>query len=146
MDEKDQPTEAATLALFDATIKWEHAAIRALYLLNGGALVAVLTFAGNVFGGEGTKLASAMVLPIRVWVVGLALAAIASMAAFFSQQAFYKREGRRWARRIPEAEQLGEQGVLIRRVAYFCAAASLISFIIGGWLASAAFEIDVSVK
>ena len=146
MDEKDQPTGAATLALFDATIKWEHAAIRALYLLNGGALVAVLTFAGNVFGGEASKLAAAMVWPMRIWVGGLALAAIASMAAFFSQQAFYKREGRRWAERIPEANQLGKQGVLIRRVAYFCAAASLISFIIGGWWASTALGIDLLVK
>ena len=135
MEEREKPTEAATLSLLEATIKWEHAATRALFLLNGGALVAVITFAGNT-----PELSAAMVLPLRIWMIGLASAAVTSIAAYFSQLAFYKRQGRRLDERYDEAKTWAKRGQKIRQIAYLFGAVSLLCFIIGAWTASSGLE------
>jgi len=135
MEEREKPTEAATLALMQATIKWEHAAIRALFVLNGGALLAVLTFAGNA-----PELSAAMVLPVRIWVVGLASAAVTTIAAYFSQLAFHKRQGRLLDNKQQEAQTWGKRGIDIRKIAYLFGAVSLLCFISGAWTASSGLE------
>ncbi len=77
--------------LRQATINFEHAALKPLYLLNGGGLIAFLTFLGtgaatNLEGGWTT---AAMV----IWLIGLVLAGFATAFGYQSQFEFYKAHG-----------------------------------------------------
>jgi hypothetical protein len=70
---------------------FEHAALRPLFLLNGGALVAYLT----LFGALGKDEFEFLFLALAVggWVFGLCLATLAAFFAALSQFAFRKHRG-----------------------------------------------------
>lgn len=127
---EDEPSDAER-DLFEATVKFEHASLRPLYLLNGGAAVAVLAFSGGA-----PQFAAIMVTPIKFWVIGLVFAAFATFAGYFSQLKFYKRLGRRRVGKEDEAIQFGKDGANIRRFAYFFGIVSLLLFCIGAWTAA----------
>lgn len=144
MGNRAAPSREAALMLLDAVVKWEHAAIRALFILNGGALVAALAFAGNSASKGSAHLTAALVLPMRLWIIGVTLAALVAITAYFSQQAFYKREGRRLEGKDEEADAEGKRGVDIRNLAFACGLGSIISFVVGAWMASTVFGADFS--
>jgi hypothetical protein len=61
--------------LTQATIAFEHAAIRPLYLLNGGAVIAALTYAGNIGKLGGSRLDFGFLIgALMAWSAGLVAA------------------------------------------------------------------------
>lgn len=111
-----------------ATAAFEHAAIKPLYFLNGGALVAVLAFTGKCPG---------MALGIRYamfcWLIGLIFATLTTFAGYFSQLSFYK------AYNVNENGQTvydtgwTNWGYVARWVAYAFGLLGLIAFGWGTW-------------
>jgi hypothetical protein len=71
-----------------ATAAFEHAVLKPLFLLNGGALIATLTLYGALRGDRFNFLA--LLLAILGWVVGLCMAAASAFFAAYSQFAFRK--------------------------------------------------------
>lgn len=71
---------------FDATIKYSEAAIRGLFLLNGGACLALLTFIGSLANKEqiiGADLDFSRALIL--FAIGALLAVLVSAASYISQ-------------------------------------------------------------
>ena len=71
-----------------AAAAFEHAALKPLFLLNGGALIATLTLYGALKGDRFNFVA--LVLALVGWVVGLCMAAASAFFAAYSQFAFRK--------------------------------------------------------
>ena len=130
-DKSDQLSERRDRPeLFEATVRFEHAALRPLYLLNGGAAVAAIAFVGKT-----PAFAAGVAGPMKLWIVGLMFATGATIAGYFSQLLFFKRGGRLDEGRTAEAQDLGKKGVWIRRLAYVFGLGSLPCFGIGAWIA-----------
>ena len=105
---------------------FEHAAIRPLYLLNGGALIAVLAFAGNSPG-----IAPQVVDAMLFWVAGLALATLTTFAGYFSQHSFYKAyQGLENGKRIYNVVWT-DRGFGTRYAAFVFGFLSLVQFVLG---------------
>lgn len=79
-----------------ATAAFEHATLRPLFLLNGGALVTYLALYGalNRPGGAAALDTKFAAVAIGCWVVGLLLAMICAFRASQSQYAYRKLRGR----------------------------------------------------
>ena len=88
---EDEAWVQARIELFRAVVAHEHAALRPLFLLNGGAAVAALAFIGQVWPSDVSGLIVAMV----IWSVGLFAAGLAAGLAYVSQNAFYRESGHR---------------------------------------------------
>lgn len=121
--------------LFEATIAFEHASLRPLYLLNGGAVVAVLAFAGGA-----PQYAEAMVRPIVWWVVGLVFAALTTFAGYSSQLQFYKRQRREDNEDQDGVRRHGRLGKYFRLGAYCAGGTSLVCFCVGALIAAYALS------
>ena len=78
--------------LRQATINFEHAALRVLFLLNGGGLIAFLTFLGTG-AGKGLENKWTTTASLIVWLIGLVLAGFATGFGYKSQFKFYKAHG-----------------------------------------------------
>ena len=117
--------------LLDATVAFEHAALRPPYILNGGAAVYVLAFAAQLE----LKIVGDLVWPLALWVAGLVLASGATGAGYVSQFQFLKEERRKAEGETAKAEGHGKRGVWSRRVAYCCAGASIFVFAVGAGIA-----------
>ena len=77
--------------LRQAAMNFEHVALRPLYLLNGGGLVAFLTFLGT---GSTPDIDKGWVTGSLVaWLIGLVLAGFTTIFAYRSQFHFYKAHG-----------------------------------------------------
>ena len=94
MEPEVQDKDAARLEMFRAVAALEHAALRPLLLLNGGAAVALLAFLGSIWSAsKGTEFAKAKVLTtaaavagsMNYFIWGLAFAVLAYFAAYMSQ-------------------------------------------------------------
>lgn len=116
--------------LFEATVRFEHAAIKPLYLLNGGAIVAAIAFLGNA-----PEYATGVVSPLKLWIAGLVLATATTGAGYFSQFYFFKSDGQDAKGNTKLAGRWGKAGVVIRRFAYLFGAASIACFAFGAWRA-----------
>ena len=147
MNEERSEVEHRQL-LFEAVSRFEHAAIRPLYLLNGGAAVAAIAFLG-----KNTDAATAIVTPMKWWIAGLLFAAAVTACGYFSQFMFYKAHGRHMKGTAIDAidtseralrvrvlayifgTDTGERAQRVRVLAYIFGAVSLISFAVGSVLA-----------
>lgn len=98
-----------------------------MFLINGGAAVAVLAFVGHLATASGSKDAiKAFALPLGCFVFGLLLVTIASGITYLAQRAYAtQRKGRRIGNRL--------NGLII----VFCAL-SVVAFTVGSWFAYAA--------
>jgi hypothetical protein len=113
--DKDKPRterEARHLELFRATAAFEHATLRVPYLLNGGALVATLTFLGNIASKSGAEQPArgGVIIALLFWTFGLFLAGVATHYGYLSQHNFLKAYRRKseWLddrRRYPDSEK-----------------------------------------
>ncbi|MEX2650494.1 MAG: hypothetical protein WD673_15920 [Alphaproteobacteria bacterium] len=120
--------------LFHATVEWERQAPRPLFILNGGAALAALTFVGN----SRCPVAEAVTDAMLAWLLGLLLAAIVVGAGYRSQSAFlsaHRRQHRAETQtpRARSAKGWGRIGVASRIVGYVCWCLSLGSFGWGAW-------------
>lgn len=125
---------AARLEMFKATVAFEHAAIRPLFLLNGGAALATLTFLGSIWQPGGTEAVIQRAgTPLGGFSAGLILAALTAFLGYLSQQRFYQSGG------VPERMEgttpakLVQSGHRYRLLAYLCAGLSLACFVAGLW-------------
>src|SRR4051812_48317463 len=75
---------------FNAAIGYALAAIRGLLLINGGAVVALLSFLANVWSKDAAirAVAHALKLPLQLFLMGLAAAVACPCAAYLSQGLF----------------------------------------------------------
>ena len=78
--------------LRQATINFEHAALRVLFLLNGGALIAFLAFLGTDTAKELTSKGTTD-FALAAWLAGLILGGFAALFGYRSQFQFYKAHG-----------------------------------------------------
>ncbi len=89
--EKYKAREARHLELIRATVAFEHAALRPTFLLNGGALIAVLTFLGHAWTRDGSWVAInkvSMIWAIISWALGVFTAGAATFFGYTSQHEF----------------------------------------------------------
>jgi hypothetical protein len=115
------------LELFRSVIQSGHAALKSLFLLNGGAAVAVLALVGHlstspIAAGQVNKFAC----PLAWFTVGLVLAATASCFTYLVQTAFAARQKRR--------------GRLLNYLTMSLSGGSIIAFIVGGATAYLAIQ------
>ena len=81
--------EAHHVELIRATAAFEHAVLRVAFLLNGGALIATMTFLGNVWPKEHFARGS-IVTALLIWILGLVMAGFATHYGYLSQHNFLK--------------------------------------------------------
>lgn len=137
--------------LFDATAAFEHAMLKPLFLLNGGAAVVFLAFIGQVWpqlvstDQLDPNVLSGLTTPLAIWSAGLAFGAIAVFAGYYSQQSFseqfggerreekFRREGNDTlaSTHAKTAKFWGTIGTWTRRVGYLFILASLAAFVVG---------------
>lgn len=135
------------LADANERLRYQHefsqAAFKALLLVNGGAIVATLTYAGNVMKGAG---AATLKTAIALYALGLVATLFAHLAAYFSQgqildhtwdQAF-RHLGVESSRPTPKA---GATGTALIWAAVICATLALLAFVGGSWSAIEALSI-----
>jgi len=77
--------------LRQATMNFEHAALKPLFLLNGGALIAFIAFLGSDAGRIMNR--DLVISALVCWAIGLLFAAVAVLYGYGSQFAFYKAHG-----------------------------------------------------
>ena len=105
--------------------------LKIIFVLNGGALVACLTFLGN----QAIKLVKKPPLPIpemlQFYLLGLSLTALAFLVAYFMQLRLYGEE----IRRREGQSVVRVHGHLIN-VAGILLVAAVVSFCVGSWFAT----------
>jgi hypothetical protein len=95
---KYRESEALQFASFSS--QQEQSFVRIGFLLNGGAIVAALTFYGNLITGNGTEIISTSwalnftTWAINLWSLGLIFAVVSAFSALESQRAFMKARRR----------------------------------------------------
>jgi hypothetical protein len=77
-----------------STIEAGQIAVKSLFLINGGAVVAMLGFIANTFG-EMQANAEALIMPLMHFVVGVGLTALTSAMAYFTQYCFTSASAKR---------------------------------------------------
>ena len=136
-----------TSDLHKATAAFENAALKPLFLLNGGALVVMVAFLGTEASDRlNVQLA---ISGIASWAIGLSFAAAAAALGYFSQLAFYKAHGQhlkatqaRYDDRKDEAKKhdtahdsYSNEAVRNRDYAHWFGGLSLVLFLLGVFFA-----------
>jgi hypothetical protein len=110
-------------ASHEATIAFALAAIRSAFVMNGGAIVAILAFLGSRQNSDLHKAAIAVLQPASLFGYGIVLAAATAGGSYISQAAFSQVEKTKSA--------LGIAGLIFQAVAIVAWAASLTLFLFG---------------
>ena len=143
-----------TNQLAEATQAFEHAALKALFILNGGAAIATLAFVGTEAAGK-LNIGLALIA-LAAWSFGLLFAGTASWLMYFSQLDFYRASSQRLLateKRDELKQQLAQDYDAAdekysddaeghRKCANWLAGASLVAFAVGVFSVVIAF-IDV---
>ncbi len=125
----------ARIELARQVAAFEHAALKPLYLLNGGGAVALLAFIGQIWSRESADqlTISGIAVAISFYIFGLIFAAVATLAGYAQQQFFFKASGGTGKRAYTLA------GHTARLIAWLMGLASLASFAAGSFRAVSAF-------
>lgn len=97
------------LELNRATAAYEHATLRTLMVLNGGAAAAFLTLLGAVWSSGPRPSFAFVVLAILAWSLGMMVTALATKQAYEGQQGYSKAY--RLRRQAEELRRLGEEAI-----------------------------------
>jgi choline-glycine betaine transporter len=131
---------AHTNQLAGATQAFEHAALRALFITNGGAAIATLAFVGSEAANK-LNVGIALIA-LSVWAFGLFCAGGASWLMYFSQLEFYKASSQH-LKATTERDEGNESQARKHDAAHddrtkeAMGAASLVAFLLGGFFGSA---------
>lgn len=132
--------------LTNAVIAFEHALLRGSIVLNGGAMIAMLTLYGAVVSAR-----PVVYWPLIAWTVGLGLCAVAAVLAALSQWQFQILAGRGssgLAKQFFDLEMPGESvsyvsnkcaGQALRVSALILWFSSVVAFVVGSL--AAAFQL-----
>jgi len=144
--ERYKAMHAYVVELVRATVAFEHAAVKPLFILNGGALVVVFALLGAIWNDRGQFAEKRwLVAALVCWGVGVFLAAITTAFGYRSQLAFLKHRHRELdaehardadnqeevCRRVSQQEAEGKRGMSLRRWAEICGLFSLLLFLAG---------------
>ena len=150
----DRRWQAYRLELTRATTAFEHAAIRPLFLLNGGALIVVMAFLGAIWDDAKQPDLIMLYWSLGFWFVGLVLAAVVTIFGYRSQFAFLKATKKAidavdsaaneepdevMYESIREVKTQGELGEKLRTWAESLGVTSLVFFAVGVLLTFRAF-------
>lgn len=119
-------------AMLDAITQFAKITIQSVILVNGMAIVSILTFLGNITNKNVLCLYDKHLLfySISAFCSGLFLGLLASAFAYLAQQSL------REVYVFPEAEEeKDKKGILFRRIALFCVLSSTVLFIVGAFCA-----------
>ena len=133
------------------TATFEHAALRPLFVMNGGALAAMVAYLGSN-ASERVDL-SLVLLAIASWAIGLLCGALAASLGYLSQLTFYKATGRdlhaeltrgdkdteRFERHIAQHDEFAKKAVSYRNWAHGLGGGSLVLFLAGIFWSIVAF-------
>ena len=103
-----------------AVISFGQNAIRALFLANGAAAIALLTFLGAMVEGDQSELAKALSVSLWWFGVGVVLSAIVAMASYVVQFLYEGSVGKP-----------SDLGIRFHVIAIGLAVASVLSFLVG---------------
>lgn len=142
--ERYKTAETHIVELMKATMAFEHAALKPLPILNGGAILATLTFAGHAKKGliDFDLLKAAFVS----WEIGLLAAVLAIFFGYLCQSRFLEAAPIQRDMKFPQRpdpkpadlkrlELLNDQGEKFRARAHGLAVVSFISFAAGSTFA-----------
>ena len=91
-----QPPDDFPQHMFEAAVEFAILAIRTLILVNGAAVIAVLTFVGQVWANDqhnGSAMAKILFWPLLFFLTGLILAVITCLLAYLTQMITTERGG-----------------------------------------------------
>jgi hypothetical protein len=127
--EQWKAARANDLISFRAVIDFANSAIKLLVLVNGGAIIAILTFLGNLVVKRDFDSAAigASGFAITYFVVGLAAAVAAAAAAYLSQVCFTE---------LSMEKSKKSWGNFFRAAGLTAALVSLVCFSVGAGVAS----------
>lgn len=83
-----QPPDDFPQHMFEAAVEFAILAIRTLILINGAAVIALLTFVGQVWANDqqnGSAMAHTLFWPLLFFLAGLILAVITCLLAYITQ-------------------------------------------------------------
>lgn len=106
---------------FKSVIAVGQTALKSMFLLNGGAAVAVLAFAGHIATSSQSSSIQPLALPLACFVAGLLLITIASGLTYLAQRAYSRRH-----------RKLGNR---LNATIIFFGLLSVAAFAIGSWFA-----------
>src|SRR5512143_171398 len=109
--EKFKAKAAHELELTRATAQFEHAAMRPLYLLNGGALIATLTYLGHALGSDKPEPTRwAILTALALWLSGLLFAGLTAQFGYNSQWNFLKAYRRKLDQKDEAQREFASKG------------------------------------
>ena len=138
---------ASNRDLQQATSAFEHAALKPLFLINGGALVVLIAFLGS---DASEKLDTSLALwAIVSWALGLILASASTALAYLSQLAFFNSSSQHilssneWdkgnetlaAEHNSNSDRFDREGNTHRDYAHWFAGISMVMFLVGVFFA-----------
>jgi hypothetical protein len=126
------------IASFKALIEFAHLSVRALLLLNGGALIAILALFGHLVGRSGSiqalpVLASEIRWAIYLYIAGLVLGAGTGMLAYLSQTCFTHASDD--TREKVQRDRFQRVGTALQVSGIISCAVGLLAFVIASVLA-----------
>lgn len=124
MDDKEVSAE-----LYRSVLAFAQQAINFCFLLNGGAIIGLLTFLGNV-PPTGSAVALFRV-SIAFFVLGVFLATLSSIVGYLTQFAYFKEQ-------LRDARPFPMRGTDLRRTLMLLLVLSVCSFGMGSYFATAA--------
>ncbi len=83
-----QPPEEFPQHMFEAAVEFAVLALRTLVLVNGAAVIALLTFVGQVWANDqrnGSGMAHILFWPLIFFLTGLVMALVATILAYITQ-------------------------------------------------------------
>lgn len=116
----------------DAAVGYAQSTLKTLTLANGGAIVALLTFIGNVE----IEIDSRSIFYAFVWFsVGLSLTILAHGLAYLVQEAYLNAASARMHNSSAQTNQANGRGGALIAFAALCCAGGLSFFIVGSFVA-----------
>ena len=91
-----QPPDEFPQHMFEAAVEFAILAIRTLILVNGAAVIALLTFVGQVWANDqhnGSAMAKILFWPLLFFLTGLILAVVTCLLAYLTQMITTERGG-----------------------------------------------------
>lgn len=85
-----RPEDARALELYRSVLSYAQYAVSIVVLLNGGALIGILSFLGNSSNSALTTALPAMRLASVFFVIGLIAAALGGLTAYMAQFTYFK--------------------------------------------------------